>query len=135
MAKRPEGAPIAVLRPPLLKPMAVIAHEIAEAADCGIPRMLDEARIAQGQRVVFRERPGVETVQQHQRARIVVDAITVGAIGHDADAMLQDSEIIAHRADRSQRWRCEHFVDRRSEESSVGTECVSTGRSWWSTEL
>src|SRR3546814_6428477 len=90
MAKRPEGAPIAVLRPPLLKPMAVIAHEIAEAADCGIPRMLDEARIAQGQRVVFRERPGVETVQQHQRARIVVDAITVGAIGHDADAMLQD---------------------------------------------
>src|SRR3546814_8237218 len=45
--------------------------------------------------------------------RIVVDAITVGAIGHDADAMLQDSDIIAHRADRAERWRCAHFVDRR----------------------
>src|SRR5436190_22757181 len=44
-AERPYRAPIAVVGPAILQPLAVMAHEIPEPAGDGIPAMLDKRRI------------------------------------------------------------------------------------------
>ena len=86
VGQRPERPPMTVLRARRLQPSAVVAHEIAEAAGVRIPRVLNECRKTR------RERLGqwrLATTQQRRRekqsARVVIDAIAVGAVRHRED--------------------------------------------------
>src|SRR3546814_10343380 len=81
---------------------AVIAHEIAKAAALGVPRMLKEAR--KGQHMLPSLAACAQTVGEHQRAGVVVDAIAMIAIGHDFHPVLKDTDIVAHRPQPGERW-------------------------------
>ena len=99
-AQRPERPAVAVLRPARFQPLPVIAHEIAEAAQVGVPAMLDEGGIGLcqlcGLLVVAPDR-------HHQRAGIVVDAIAMVAVGDRINRVLQHADAIGHPLDRIER--------------------------------
>ncbi len=62
--------------------------------------MLDEGRIAPQQLVgLWMARP-IKPHRENQRARIIVDTITVLAVGYPMDAVLEDTHIVGHTRDR-----------------------------------
>ena len=97
-AERPQRPAVAVFRPPILKPAAVKAHEIAKSLRVGIPSVLDKRGKPRRQHLRQSMFAGdVERARQQQRAGIIVDAIAMGAIRHAVNGMLEQSGIVAHR--------------------------------------
>ena|SRR3970040_1514181 len=87
-----------ILRALGLKPVSVETHEVAKPLRIGIPGILDEgsqpARQCFGQTLLTW---CVERTRQEQGAGIVIDTITVGAIGHRMDCMLEKAGVVTHR--------------------------------------
>ena len=99
-AERPDRASVRVLGPAILAPGAVEVHEIAEAATVRVPRILQERGVDRHPLVARHVVDRIHLRRQHQRARIVVDAIAVTAVGDREDRMLQHPGGIAHPLDR-----------------------------------
>ena len=99
---RPERAALAVLGALVLAPGAIEVHEIPKRAGLFVPGIVDERRIDRGPLVsdVFVEI--VDPAHQDERARVVVHAIAVIAIGHRIDAVLQHAGRVAHADHRAQ---------------------------------
>ncbi len=105
-AERPERARVAVFGALWLQPDSAVAHEIPKPLRVGVPGMLNKRR--EPRRQDFRQLRFAGVVQragQQQRARIVVDAIAVRAVGHRVNGMLQKPRVVAHR----EKMRCAHI--------------------------
>jgi len=79
-----------------IEPFAIITHEIVDPALSGTPGMFDERRVGESEPLLlWRKRPKAGYFgHEQQRACIVVEAVSVSAIGHCKLGMLDQSDVI-----------------------------------------
>src|SRR3546814_10050338 len=90
----------------------VEAHEIAKRRIARMPAGLEEGRECVGQPA--RQRPigaAGETAAQEQRPCIVVDAISMTAVGDCVNGMLEYPRVVGHRGEMVERDRWEVGLD------------------------
>jgi hypothetical protein len=112
-AERLERPGAAIVRPAIVQPAAVEAHEVAEAPVAGVPGMPDEGGggVGDPRGGLIRQRRYAR--EKSKRARIVVRAISVSAIRHGIDRVLHDPAIVcnpAHGLDAGASKRAESLV-------------------------
>src|ERR1700741_2328823 len=87
---------MAVFGAELLAPATIEPHEVAEAALIRVPAVLDEGGIYRLPAIAHFLVQPLNPGHEHQRARIVVDAIAMMPVGHGIDTMLIHARRIAH---------------------------------------
>src|SRR5207302_1886312 len=98
-AERPERTTVTVVRGRSVGPFPRVGHEVAEAPPLGIERMADEREIARRERADRArrlDRRVLEHRREQERARVVVEAVTVDAPRNVEHRVLEDTGVVRH---------------------------------------
>ncbi len=96
----PKRAAVAVLAADLFQPLALVAHEIAEAPAGFLERGGKKREVARRQQVeVFlrrRHRGVLQQIAQQEGAGVVIGAIALEQVRHVVDRVLEDARAVGH---------------------------------------
>src|SRR5690242_14177464 len=98
-AKRPQSAPVAILRTDILQPAAVEGQQIAKAASVFVERVRNERQIASCQRGNLFRRTQPQFLQQNrgnQSTGIIVDGISFSIVWDREGGMLEKTCVVSH---------------------------------------
>ena len=97
-AQCPQRPSVRILRASVFEPFTLVGHEVTKPASVRIEGIVQEAQVDSRQ-ICQRRIHSIQVVcpdRNNQGTRVVIDAISVAAVGYRELGMLEDAGVVCH---------------------------------------